>query len=392
MANSDREHFDSYRLQTRVKHAILEGYLPAYFHILKRWRQNLLFIDGFAGRGHYSSMRESFPGSPLRALKIVAENEGFTTQVQCVMIEKCPEFYADLKKAVGEFYEANSHIKEPIVALGGFSENIDNLLASVDEGQELAPTFLFVDPCGVDDVSLERIANILGRDYCEVFIFFNLDGIRRIAGLAAKKRFVSPTLINLYGSEAKAADVVRDYAQQDSAANREACLLDHYRSALREASGAEFAIPLRVENEHRQTTSHYLIHATKNDLAFKIMKDVMWRSGGGIECEGGTLALHQASRRNSNPLFRPDIDALDEEILRELEGGPRPVRLFKDEWPRRPHDMVAPALYRERLLALESTGKLIVLDDDGRTLCPVGSRRRIKGQPTLAERLFVSLA
>ena len=36
MGNADEQHFDSYRAQTRVKHAILEGYLPSYYNIIKR--------------------------------------------------------------------------------------------------------------------------------------------------------------------------------------------------------------------------------------------------------------------------------------------------------------------------------------------------------------------
>jgi len=38
----DRAHFEDYREQTQVKHSILAAYLPAYYHILKRWSNNLV--------------------------------------------------------------------------------------------------------------------------------------------------------------------------------------------------------------------------------------------------------------------------------------------------------------------------------------------------------------
>jgi three-Cys-motif partner protein len=72
----DRDHFEVYREQTQVKHEILAAYLPAYFHILKARNRNLLFIDGFAGRGTYTrtDTGEKVDGSPLRALNLTGMN------------------------------------------------------------------------------------------------------------------------------------------------------------------------------------------------------------------------------------------------------------------------------------------------------------------------------
>lgn len=65
-SSNDREHFEDYRRQTQVKHEILAAYLPAYYNILKRREKNLLFIDGFAGRGTYTRAEtgEAVDGSP----------------------------------------------------------------------------------------------------------------------------------------------------------------------------------------------------------------------------------------------------------------------------------------------------------------------------------------
>jgi three-Cys-motif partner protein len=51
---------------TRGKHLVLRNYLNAWFPILSSLRQRVLFIDGFAGPGHYKGGEE---GSPLIATR-----------------------------------------------------------------------------------------------------------------------------------------------------------------------------------------------------------------------------------------------------------------------------------------------------------------------------------
>ncbi len=392
MPSADRDHFNSYRLQTRIKHAILEGYLPAYFNVIKSQHSKLLYFDGFAGRGHYESGDKTFPGSPLLALQIVADNPDFAERVLCIYNEKRRGFFNELEASVTAFYEDHLHIKKPVVAHGRFSEHVDALLEGIGPGYQLVPTFLFVDPCGVDDVSMERIANILARPTCEVFIFFNLDGIRRVAGLAAARGDSNRILEDLYGSKETAADMIAQFTATDDAALREAIIVGTYRNALRKAAGAEYILPLRVEDANRATTSHYLLHATKHPLGFKIMKQVMWKSGGGIECEGDTLALLQASKSGTARLFRPELDALHREILAKLAGGPTRVKVFRDDWVCRPDDFYSDAIYRRELLALESAHKIQVLKEDATTPFPPNERRQRLGQPTLATRLYVRLS
>ncbi|MBL8735242.1 MAG: three-Cys-motif partner protein TcmP [Planctomycetes bacterium] len=380
MGNADKTHFDSYRLQTRTKHAILDGYLPAYFSIIKTWHKNLVFIDGFAGPGEYTSGRDSFDGSPIRAMKLVTSNKDLADRVLCLFIEKNKDYFDELVGRVDSF-KGTHGMKKPIIVHGTFTSEIEELLKSVDDDKGLAPTFLFVDPCGVEDVSMTHIAAVLSRDYCEVFIFFNLDGIRRIAGLPA----VSQTLVALYGSAERARAVVEAADKASGPQAREEVFVAHYKEALAEASGAKFFLPLRIEQEDRVTTSHYLIHATKHPLGFRIMKEVMWGAGGGIECEGDRLALLQASRKGGGRLFHPEVDELRRAILQDLKSGAQPVTRYLDEWVTRPEDMFCESIYRRELLQLEADGKIEVLANDGATPCPPQSRRPHKGKPTLAK-------
>lgn len=50
---------------TAAKHALLKNYLGAWFPILASARGRVVFLDGFAGPGHYDGGE---PGSPIIAL------------------------------------------------------------------------------------------------------------------------------------------------------------------------------------------------------------------------------------------------------------------------------------------------------------------------------------
>jgi three-Cys-motif partner protein len=386
VTTSHRKHFENYRDQTRVKHEILESYLPAYFNILKANNKNLVFIDGFAGQGTYTMSKsgETFDGSPLRALKLIARNSKFTTQVSTIFIESDPVLFDQLKTKVDAFVATHPEIRKPLCFRGSFSDRLNEILDKVEAN--LAPTVLFVDPCGVSGTSLITIQRVMRFRKCEAFIFFNIDGVRRIAGLES----VSDVLVELMGSHQRAVALYSALRTSSDAQKREQLILSHYCAALREEIGAKYLIPFRVEHEDQHRTSHYLIHATKHPLGFKIMKDVMWRRGHS-EDQPGALELIQSSRTNLIPMFdrRADIKG---EILAVLKQGPRKVSMFYDEWTMRPNDVECEGSYRQVLLDLEADGSIEVLTKDGRTMTGVRERPRGKGgRPTLSKDRYVRL-
>jgi three-Cys-motif partner protein len=384
--SNDREHFEDYREQTQLKHEILAAYLPAYYHILKQWDKNLLFIDGFAGRGTYTKKEtgETFDGSPLRALKLIAETPDFAKKVSAIFIESDKLLFNQLEQTVAKFYKDHPKIREPACLHGTFSDRVQEILKEVDG--KLAPTFLFVDPCGVSGTCFETIRAVMNCDKCEAFIFFNIDGVRRIAGLDQ----LSDVLVELMGSKDRAKSLYDALRATNDVAEREQLIVAHYRAALREDIGAEYTIPFRVEHENKQTTSHYLIHATKHPLGFKIMKSVMWRRGHSDDQAGG-LELAQKSRTNFIPLFDDRGDTIKKAIVKGLAGGQQKADLFCTEWVMRPDDMIAEPAYKQALLELEAVGTIEVVGKDGKTPAPADSRQKRNGKSTLGNDYYVKL-
>ena len=220
-------------------------------------------------------------------------------------------------------------------------------------------------------------------DKCEAFIFFNIDGVRRIAGL--EKR--SPVLVELMGSENRADDLYNALRSTDDIYKREEIILSHYRQALAEDIGAKYTIAFCVEHEDQKKTSHYLIHAAKHPLGFAIMKDVMWRRGHSDEGSGG-LELSQASRTNFIPLFDRG-EPVKRQILAALKNSRQPVELFFEKWVCRPEDTLCASAYKIILLELEAEGAIEVIGKDGKTPAPVDKRRKYKKKPTLGSGYYV---
>lgn len=388
MANNDRTHFDDYREQTFVKHDILESYLPAYFHILKKTNSKLVFIDGFAGRGTYvkASTGEKIDGSPLRALRLIARNEAFAKKVSAIFVESDDVLFPQLEKSVIHFYNDHKEdIREPICLHGTFAERLSEVMEAV-EG-DLAPTFLFVDPCGVSGTNFNSIASVMRCSKCEVFIFFNIDGVRRIAGLSE----LSDVLVDLMGSQERAQALFEQLHKTHQSHRREKIILEYYCNAIKEDMKVEFIIPFRVEHEDKRKPSHYLIHASRHPLGFRIMKDVMWRRGR-AEDKKGALELVQASRTNYRLLFDVRGEAVKEEIVASLKGKSLKVAVFCEDWVSRPTDMRCEAEYKKALLELEREGIIQILSKDVKRIVSADERPKRNGKPTLANEYFVSLA
>ena len=385
-SSTDKKHFEDYREQTQVKHDILAAYLRPYFNILKTRSQNLLYIDAFAGRGTYTKAEtgETVDGSPLRALTLIAESDDFAKQVSTVFIEADEDLFKALKARVDHFYQEHPHIRRPQCFQGTFAERVTEILAIVKGA--LAPTFLFVDPCGVRGTSFDTIHAVMDFNKCEVFIFFNVDGIRRTAGLPA----LSPVLIELMGSKERAQSLYDALRKTTHTGERESIIIQHYRRALVEEIGANYVVTFRIEHEDQRKTSHCLIHATKHPLGFSIMKDVMW-SRGRSEDRQGALELAQRSRTSFIPLFDLSGDELKKNILDALKNGPLQVAVFYKQWTQRPDDLQCEGSYRKVLLELEADAKVEVLSEDLKHLMPATNRPRSKGKPTLAKHYYVRL-
>src|SRR5262249_55511125 len=154
MTQGDDTHFDQYLDQTRTKHKILKGYIRPFFNILKGQHKNILFVDGFAGRGSYSTGASTrVSGSPLIAIEVVSSAPELSERVMPIFVETDDDYVSDLRAAVAAHLKKFPIGKKPQIIHGECGETLKDLAATTN----IAPTFLFVDPCGISGVSLPLI-------------------------------------------------------------------------------------------------------------------------------------------------------------------------------------------------------------------------------------------
>lgn len=388
MSQSDREHFESYRPQTLAKHKILKDYIAVYFQILKQDEERIYYVDGFAGRGTYTADDGSqIPGSPRRALDLIASNPELAAKVRTIFIEKDEKLFAQLRGSFRSFHEEYPNVDPPHLANKTFSSEMTNILDRWEERRiAIPPMFVFVDPCGVDGVDFSMIRRLLrSQRKTEIFLFFNVDGVGRILGL---RENMGPTLARLLGSADRAVELARRVNAAPTTVEREKTIIQYYEDLVRADTPGKYVVSFQVEREDRRKTSHYLVHVAQHPRGFAIMKDVMWSVGKTSEGQGG-LQFEQASYSGVEMLFRPEWDSIKASVLGELRAGARSVAFFTEELVQRPENRLCRAAYRKALLELEREGELLVLAPDGRT--PAPKRRPNKGEMTLSALHYVKL-
>ena len=390
MGTRDRDHFNVYTQQNRVKHKILSAYLPAYFNALKSDGKRFHYIDGFAGPGHYE---QSIPGSPLLVLDKIAD-AGVTQRTAISCVEDYRPFFDQLVSALSAHPVATELYQEPFLVFGEFHAYINEILSQHIYGKDANPrntaTFAFVDPCGISGVHLSDLSRVLRLPYGECLLFFNYDGINRLVGGVEAGTHDRTALANLLG-ETSRVDSLLAAVRGKPPSEREVLVRDHFIAALRMEAGTKYFVPFAVESAERNRTSHYLIHCSGHSLAYKIMKHVMYTASNARADDYGRLVYLRADELGQQlSFFRQDIDECKAKIIRALEEKQRQVKYFRDEWVRRPDDPFSANHYATMLIALEEEGRIEVFDKHNKTPRPAEKRQR-KGQTTIGEPLWLRL-
>jgi three-Cys-motif partner protein len=382
VAKSDREHFQDYTRQNRIKHRILENYFKAYMRALGGRAAGFHYIDGFAGAGTYEG---AHPGSPLIALSLLADQAQPWT---ASFVESDNELFKQLSKAIANDRHLRGLAEPCFLRRGEFSEFVKEILSrKIYVGHAPVATFAFIDPCGVRGVRMIDIAEILSKPFGECLLFWNYDGINRWLGAVVAGTHPFEGLPELFGEQAAARKAIKIFEEDKS--DKERALRDLFFISVREHSKARFLLPFRFEAKDSSRTSHYLIHCSNDGLPFKIMKHVMDRASSSDQ--GLFEMLNDSDTSFQLGMFRPHRDQARTEILECLRHRIPRVRLFTEDWVRRSEDLMTSDGYRCLLLEMERDGEIQIIANDGTTPMPSDKRANRQGKATLGETYFVRL-
>ena len=221
---------------TRVKHELLNKYLTPWIYKLGSANRELLYIDGFAGRGEYNEAGKSNDiGSPIIAMRKAQEHRAKIPKFWCLFVEKDKENFDNLCMVIEREKASCPHPKINCVN-GDFEAEVTKLLN--EKQGRLPPTFCFIDPFGFN-APFSVVKRIMAIPRAEVFFTFMSRDINRFTS----SEIHTDALNKLFGTSAW--EEIKDNPKIGHI--REKYLLNLYKSQLDKEAKVKYIIPFMVK-------------------------------------------------------------------------------------------------------------------------------------------------
>jgi len=275
------------RPHTQLKLAIYEKYLYSWCTIFakQKYYDEIYIIDCFAGRGSYIKNGEIELGSPLIAAKIASEIQAkFDSnsnkpkpqfKIKCRFIEKKKSYFNELTKRVAPF-SRNLDIR---IINGDFNNEIIPLLDEI----KYKPSLFFIDPSGIKSikkVSIEYIVKNPGAK--DILLNYMQEGVSRIGGLA--KRVLEDNSKKVTARDIKTIKSLFDFIGKECLSlidKHELEILKYYVENIIKSNNKNVeekdrldCIAFNMPYPHKRDTIYYLLFASRNKNAIKIVKQV----------------------------------------------------------------------------------------------------------------------
>ncbi|MGH3440808.1 MAG: three-Cys-motif partner protein TcmP [Nitriliruptorales bacterium] len=342
-----------YSLHTRAKHEILRRYLGAWFSILGHQNPLLVILDGFAGKGKYTTGQAGSPKIIFdRAVQVVEDGRARRVEIRCVELDATN--YSELALLCDSLKHENVRIDARHGAFAGAAKR----LAEWAEGKKYSPPiFVSADPYGFRGVPLDVVSRLMEIDRVEVMVTFMARDMSRFLD----EPNVEQPLTEFFGGDA--------WRQCSDAQNRPECLLLRYREVVL-ASVADHVIPFRVFEDERMTILYYLVHLTNNDRGMREMKEAM-------VAESPDMTFWPVTVRPREQLAmdvaeQAPFRSLQDHILDKYEGRTLTfLEILNDDYP---DGVWIEKQYRAALNALERS------EEDGRRITVARNRTTPTGR------------
>lgn len=290
---------------SRIKHAILQKYLPPWASILGSTNRRMNYIDCFAGPGRYEFGGVAVDGSPVIAVRAAKQ-----------FLDTHPNHSLNILLTENNDQQAQ-RLEQQLEPLKPYPRNlsvnpltedsktfIPDLLSKIPS---LAPSFFMIDPYG-HPLTVPAINNILSRQTTEALITLMWYRINMDLSNAA----VQTNVDRLFGDREWRT---QPFMGQRSVA-RENGFLEYFVSKLK----AKYVLPFRIgydpeDKVKGERTKYYLLHASNHPSAVLLMKEVMWPLGD----EDGTFDF---SGESQGVLISrtPQANELEQILMREFGG------------------------------------------------------------------------
>lgn len=184
------EHFDEFEPHTRLKHAILNAYIPSWANklLLGGATSRLAIVDAFAGAGRDKAGND---GSPLIAVKRARQvlldvgarsARRASAMIHVFAIENNATRFRQLEQTLKPYRDAAPDLIH--VLQGELSDHVHRIHQIVGD----APSFYFLDPFGIKGLDAATYPAALRGPRNEIFALFADIGAIRLHGLVTADR------------------------------------------------------------------------------------------------------------------------------------------------------------------------------------------------------------
>jgi three-Cys-motif partner protein len=331
--------------------------------------ETLFYFDGFAGPGVYyvdDSGTTTCDGSPVIVAR--AANDFIQQQPSRKVVIMCTDRDKQCVASLTTLLDAlNSYGQTWRVQHAEFDQAVNTILDGIETANLTKfPMFFFIDPFGYSGYPLTTLRRIMAYPRAELLINFMVYDLVRFA---CEEKF-QDKITALYGST--------DYLcfrDAPTAEQRQAFLLNMYCETLRVKGGARYVMPFRINRPGFATRPrYYLVHASQNIKALRVMKDEMWKqSDTGYRFEAVGVNTDQLA------LFEdPDAVALKERIECFCVHNSPVTYDALEEWAYATTNGVAQTV-KQALLELEASNRVSIDRGPRQRKATVASGATIRG-------------
>lgn len=264
----ENEFFEKQTISSKIKASIVSEYFPSYCKIIKRKHlpNEIRYIDLFAGPGLYGDGNVSTPILIARQcqnddflrknVKFIFNDNQYSSALEENFCREFPNGTFSKKvhfgkstvgenQAISDFLMTNTHI-------GKFNES---------------PSLLFIDPFGYKGIETKVLAEFLKNWGNEIFLFVNT---KRIHPALENEKF-EPLMKDLFPTTLES--IKKDRKYKSTVAERLSLIInklgDEYQSLL---GGTLYYTAFKFQEEDADATSHYILHLTKGDRGYDLIK------------------------------------------------------------------------------------------------------------------------
>jgi three-Cys-motif partner protein len=315
---SDIDFFQSQTPSSRIKANIVANYFPKYCKILlKNPQTEIRYLDLFSGPGIYNDGSLSTP----ILIGDICNKDLILKEVVHLMFND-NEHIATLKIHFEKRYSENPFKYPPRFASKtvGEDEKISTYLRkSSIKGKNPYPTLLFFDPFGYKSINTKDLANFLRNWGNEIFLFFN---IKRIHAAVENEKFdelmneLFPTTINKIRNDRKYMGHVSE---------RLTLIIENLANEFKNIVPNLYHCAFKFQEEDSNTTSHYIIHFTKHNRGYDLVKQIYndFDNIGATLGDNGDYTFDAKKLDTSVGLFDfgdQNIEILSQELLNIFKG------------------------------------------------------------------------